>query len=321
MTAPLIEAEGITKRFEASGGLLRRSGPTVYAVNGVSFSVAPGETLALIGESGCGKTTLARTVARLYPADGGRVRFKGEDVTQARGKALKPFRRAVQMVFQDPYGALDPRLTAGAIVAEPLVIHRVGNRRSRRDRVAEMMATVGLSAAQMTRYPHEFSGGQRQRLGIARAIALDPELIVADEPVSALDVSVQSQILNLMRDLARDRGLAYLFITHDLAVVNFIADRVAVMYLGEIVELSDRDALFADPRHPYTRTLMRAVPVPGHGKRARGAGPAGEVPSPTDIPSGCPFHPRCPMAQDNCRVECPELREISFGRQAACFYV
>jgi len=316
----LLEIADLTKHF--GGGFLGGRRPVVHAVNGVAFHVAAGETLALIGESGCGQTTLARTVARLLTADAGSIAFRNEDVTRIRGRALKRFRRQVQMIFQDPYASLDPRLAAGAIVAEPLAIHGIGTAPSRRDRVAGLLEAVGLKASDMTRYPHEFSGGQRQRIGIARALALDPSLVIADEPVSALDVSVQSQVLNLMRDLGRERGLAYLFITHDLAVVSFVADRVAVMYLGEIVELADRDALFRDPRHPYTKVLMRAVPVPGRGKRRERTQLEGEVPTPTAIPPGCPFHPRCPRAEAICAREKPAFAPVAGrpDRHAACHF-
>ena len=313
MTA-ILELRGLSKHFTAAGGAV------VQAVNNVSLSVGPGETLALIGESGCGKTTLARTAVRLYRPTAGTILFGGADVTTAKGAALKGFRRAVQMVFQDPYASLDPRMPAGAIIEEPLRIHGVGTRAERRERVGELMAAVGLAPDQADAYPHEFSGGQRQRIGIARALALEPALIVADEPVSALDVSIQSQILNLLRDLRDARGLAYLFITHDLAVVDFIADRVAVMYLGHVVEIADRAALMNAPRHPYTQALRAAVPEPGAGKRRRRA-LAGDVPNPAAPPPGCPFHPRCPKAADICRQINPPLEAADgAGHLTACHF-
>ncbi|MDH3239165.1 MAG: ATP-binding cassette domain-containing protein [Alphaproteobacteria bacterium] len=325
VAAPLLEVRDLVKHFPIGGGGLfgRRTG-TIHAVNGVSLTLAPGETLALVGESGCGKTTVARTIARLYRPDEGTVRFRGRDLAGLKGGALKSARRALQMVFQDPFGSLNPRLPIGAIINEPLKIHRLGTAADRRARVAEVMTQVGLNPRDAERYPHQFSGGQRQRIAIARALALEPELIIADEPLSALDVSIQSQILNLLQDIQAARSLAFLFITHDLAVVDHFADRVAVMYLGHIVESAPRDALFAAPRHPYTRALIDAIPVPGGGKRKLGTATRGDVPSPAAPPSGCPFHPRCPRASDICRTAMPALEAAAGGAEtghlAACHH-
>jgi oligopeptide/dipeptide ABC transporter ATP-binding protein len=291
----------------------------LHAVDGVDLAITRGETVAVIGESGCGKTTLARVLAGLYPVSAGSVQFAGVELERLGPGAMRRFRRAVQMIFQDPFASLDPRMTAGGIVGEPFAIHSLGNRGQRRDWVSELLEAVGLSAQDRERYPHEFSGGQRQRIGIARALALAPELLIADEPVSALDVSIQSQILNLLRDLIGDRGLAMLFITHDLAVVDFIADRVAVMYLGVIVESGPRTSVLDTPRHPYTQALRAAVPEVGRGKRHQGTALAGEVPSPVAPPSGCRFHTRCPLARDICRSEVPLLEPIGdSGHAVAC---
>lgn len=318
--APLLEVADLTKHFPTGGGWLGRGAGRVHALNGISFSLHAGRTLALVGESGCGKTTAARTITRLYRPDHGRVLFKGEDLATLTGTALKSARRAVQMIFQDPFGSLNPRLPVGTIIAEPLVIHGSVDRAERRRRVADVMSRVGLDPRDGERYPHEFSGGQRQRIAIARALIIEPDLIIADEPLSALDVSIQAQVMNLLKDIRDERGLAFLFITHDLAVVDHFADDVAVMYLGHIVEMAPRESLFAHPRHPYTRALIDAVPVPGTGKRPRGRAIGGDVPSPIEMPPGCPFHPRCPRALAICSAIPPTLNpvEADSGHVAAC---
>lgn len=310
---PILQVEDLHVRFVMRQGGVRQ---TVNAVDGVSFSVAAGETLAIVGESGCGKSTVGRAALRLLDPAAGRIVVNGADVTHRPQRQLRRLRAAMQMIFQDTYSSLDPRMTVGAAIAEPLIIHGIGNRRDRKERVEALMGKVGLKPEMASRYPHEFSGGQRQRIGIARALALHPALIVADEPVSALDVSIQAQVLNLMLDLQRELGLSYLFISHDLAVVRHVSDRIAVMYLGRIVETADSRAVFRRPLHPYTDALLAAAPS---GKRQGGSRIVrGEVPDPADPPSGCAFHPRCPHAVERCRVEAPVLREISEGHRAAC---
>jgi len=319
MSAALLQVTDLVKHFPVGGGWLGRGAGKVHALNGISFTLHAGRTLALVGESGCGKTTAARTISRLYPPDEGRVLFKGEDLAGLSGKALKSARRALQMIFQDPFGSLNPRLPVGAIIAEPLVIHGGVSRAERRRRVGDVMTRVGLDPRDGERYPHEFSGGQRQRIAIARALVIEPDLIIADEPLSALDVSIQAQVMNLLKDIRDERGLAFLFITHDLAVVDHFADDVAVMYLGHIVEMATRESLFAHPRHPYTRALIDAVPVPGAGKRKRGRVLGGDVPSPIDLPPGCPFHPRCPRALPVCTTSLPGLAATpAAGHAVAC---
>ena len=311
----LLQVRNLTKHYPISRGLFERTTGLVKAVDGVSFDVLPGETLGLVGESGCGKTTTGRLLLRLIQATAGQVRFKNIDVFALGRKQMRTLRRQMQIIFQDPYGSLNPRLTVGGILREPLKIHGLN---ASKDRVAHLLNTVGLSPDVVRRYPHEFSGGQRQRIGIARALAVEPAFIVADEPVSALDVSIQAQIVNLLQDLQAKLGLAYLFIAHDLSVVRHIANRVAVMYLGHIVELTHSDALYQNPQHPYTRALLSSVPVPDPGIRRTRTILAGDVPSPSNVPSGCPFHPRCPEAIADCARIVPDLLDIEPGHSVAC---
>jgi oligopeptide/dipeptide ABC transporter ATP-binding protein len=321
MSTPIIEVESLRKHFAIEHGLFGRSHSAIKAVDGVSFAIAPGETLCLVGESGCGKSTVGKLLMRLLEPTDGAIRLDGADITHLTPGEMRPHRRRMQMVFQDPYASLNPRLTAGAIVMEPLENYSDFTRKERAERAAGLFAKVGLRADAMRRFPFEFSGGQRQRLGIARALALNPALIVADEPVSALDVSVQAQVLNLMMDLQEELGLAYLFVSHDLAVVEHIGHRVAVMYLGRIVEIADKDALFDKPLHPYTQALMSAAPIPDpHAKRERIV-LQGDVPSPVNPPAGCAFHTRCPFAFDRCKSETPALKPSADGRRVACHLV
>ena len=321
MTTPLLELQDLHMHFPVREGLFNRARKVCRAVDGVSLTVQPGETLGLVGESGCGKSTLGKCIVRLHTPTSGRIIFEGLDLAPLSARALKPHRRQLQMVFQDPVESLNARHTVGDIIAEPLVIHRIGDAESRKAKVRELLGQVGLPANAMERYPFEFSGGQRQRIGIARAIALDPRLLVCDEPVSALDVSIQSQVLNLMLDLQRARGLGYVFIAHNLAVVKHISDRIAIMYLGRIVELADADTIYRNARHPYTRALISAIPEPDPTRKKQRIVLQGDVPSPIDPPSGCPFHPRCPHATDRCKVEIPRLRTSGeTGQQIACHY-
>ncbi len=319
----LMRATDVVKHFPVRGALLQRRSerPVVHAVDGVSLEIRKGETLGVVGESGCGKSTLGRCLVRLTDLTAGSVEFSGQDITSLSRRRLRPVRRHVQLVFQDPYASLNPRRRIGDVIAEPLQLHGTGSSHGVRQRVDELLELVGLSATHADRYPHEFSGGQRQRVGIARALAMNPQLIVADEPVSALDVSIQAQVLNLFSDLQDELGLTYVFIAHDLGVVRHVSDRIAVMYLGEVVELADADALYDAPAHPYTEALLSAAP-----EIDDGTGPlprerivlTGDVPNPVDKPSGCAFHPRCPYAIDRCRTQRPALREVAPGRVVAC---
>jgi oligopeptide/dipeptide ABC transporter ATP-binding protein len=318
-TRALLEVTDLKKHYPVRSGVLRRKVGTVHAVDGVSFTLGVGETLGLVGESGCGKSTVARAILRLVEPTGGSIRLNGRDITHLGKAELRPNRRSMQIIFQDPFASLNPRMTAGDIVGEPLTVHGLATGEARRERVAKLFDQVGLRADQMQNYPHQFSGGQRQRICIARALALGPSLIVCDEPVSALDVSIQAQVINLLIDLQRAHGFSYLFIAHDLAVVAHISHRVAVMYLGRIVEIAEKTELFANPRHPYTQALLASVPVADPTKKSLKPLVDGDVPSPINPPPGCAFHTRCRYVMDRCKVERPALADVSAQHQVACW--
>ena len=316
----LLEVSHLKKYFPIKGGVLSRTVGFVYAVDDVSFTVDKGETLGLVGESGCGKSTTGRSILRLIEPTDGKIHFEGQDVTALDKNAMRSLRREMQIIFQDPYASLNPRMTVGSIIGEPLEIHKIARGSEKTERVASLLQKVGLRAEDMRKYPHEFSGGQRQRIGIARALALNPKLIVCDEPVSALDVSIQAQVINLLEDLQEEFGLSYLFIAHNLNVVEHISDRVAVMYLGQIVELASDTDLYNDPQHPYTEALLSAVPIPDPAVTKKRIILEGDVPSPIDPPSGCHFHTRCMYKEKICEEEAPEFKHIGGGHWVACHF-
>ena len=320
----LVEVKDLKKYFPITRGIIfQRHVGDIKAVDGISFHIRQGETLGLVGESGCGKSTTGRTILQLYRPTAGEVYFEGEDLTALKGNALRRMRQRMQMIFQDPYASLNPRMTVGSIVGEPLEVHGVARGVEKRERVQELLRLVGLNPYFVNRYPHEFSGGQRQRIGVARALALNPSFIVCDEPISSLDVSIQAQVVNLLEDLQEQFGLTYLFIAHDLSMVRHISDRVAVMYLGKVVELTDRDSLYENPLHPYTEALLSAVPIPDPivEERRQRIILEGDVPSPANPPQGCNFNTRCPVAMDVCHQEEPEFKEVEDGHWVACYRV
>lgn len=318
MSEPLLQVEHLKKYYPIGSGWFGQSQQFVKAVDDISFTVQKGETFGLVGESGCGKSTTGRSLLRLIEPTGGKVLFEGEDITALSPEALRKRRKEMQIVFQDPFSSLDPRHTVQRILEEPLIVHGMGNAKERKAMIDRLIDVVGLTQSHLQRYPHQFSGGQRQRIGIARALSLQPKLIVADEPVSALDVSIQSQVVNLLQDLQEEFGLTYIFIAHDLSVVKHICDRVAVMYLGRIVEIADKHKLYSAPQHPYTQALLSAVPEPDPDKKTERIILQGEVPSPANAPVGCAFHTRCPMAMEVCRTHRPELAETDSGHLTAC---
>jgi oligopeptide/dipeptide ABC transporter ATP-binding protein len=319
---PLLKVDRLTKRFPVSGGFFGRTRAWVHAVSEISFELGSGETLGLVGESGCGKSTVGKTILKLYEPTSGRIELEGRNITGLGPSKMRPYRREMQIIFQDPFSSLNPRMTAQQIVGEPLVIHGLATGKELIDRVAELFRRVGLRPDQMQRYPHEFSGGQRQRLAIARALSVGPKVIVADESVSALDVSIQASVINLLIELQKELNISFLFISHDMSVVEHISHRVAVMYLGSVVEIADRRSIFTSPRHPYTQALLSAVPLPDprarHNKNRIVL--SGDIPSPIDPPSGCAFRTRCPFAQDRCAMEKPKLEEMGVGHSAACHF-
>lgn len=315
----ILEVKNLKKHFPIKKGFFRKEVNSVKAVDGVSFNLKKGETLGLVGESGCGKSTLGRTLIRLYEPTEGSIYFKGQDFCKVSGSELRKLRRNIQMIFQDPYASLDPRMTVGQILTQPMKIHNLHQANERLDRAKELLEIVGLRASHINRYPHEFSGGQRQRISIARAISLEPELIIADEPVSALDVSIQAQILNLLKDLQDKFKLTFIFISHDLKVIEHFCDRVSVMYLGRMVETATRNEIYEHPLHPYTQALFSSIPQVGTGKKKMEKTLIGEVPSPLNPPSGCHFHPRCPKILSQCSSERPELNEIRLNHEASCW--
>ena len=318
---PLLSVRDLRKHFAVRGGILSRVVDKVHAVDGVSFDIAPGETLGLVGESGCGKSTTGRCILRLIEPSSGEVWFQGADVMKMDRNALQAMRRDMQIIFQDPYASLNPRLTIGAIIGEALIIHKlVKSRQAMEDRVVQLLETVGLRPDHMRRFPHEFSGGQRQRIGIARALAVEPKLLICDEPVSALDVSIQAQVINLLEDLQEQFGLTYLFIAHDLSVVEHISTRIAVMYLGRVVEIAPAAELYDTPLHPYSEALLSAVPIPDPTIKRKRIMLQGDVPNPIRPPSGCHFHTRCPIAKPDCATRVPELRESKPGHWVSCHY-
>ena len=319
-TEPLLSVRNLSKRFPVGKSFFGKPNKWVHAVNNVSFDIMPGETFALVGESGCGKSTTSRLINRLITPDEGEIVFDGRDIAHISEKEMRPLRAEMQMVFQDPYGSLSPRMRVQDIIGEPLLVHTKMSAGERLKRVHELLEVVGLSAAHGERYPHEFSGGQRQRIGIARALSVNPKLIMADEPVSALDVSIQAQVLNLLRDVQEEYNLTYLFISHDLAVVEMISDRIAVMYLGSIMEVAPNEELYGNPQHPYTQALLSAVPVPDPEVEKKHVLIEGDLPSPTNIPSGCPFHTRCPLATERCSREVPQPKEVAPGHFVSCHF-